>query len=123
MRRHTRESPCLICDGHESMPQGRGARCWGFLSSDGLYEHCTREEFAGPLATHAGSGAFAHRLDGECRCGQFHGLDHVLPPRMDSRHTAPRIETLGPLTDSQIAFLLESGRLTKPATAKTARPQ
>lgn len=69
----TRSNPCVICDGHSGLPQGKGIRCYGFLSSDGRYGHCTREERAGSLLPHKGGSTFAHRLDGECRCGLSHG--------------------------------------------------
>ena len=53
------------------MPSGRGERCFGFLSSDGRYAHCSREEFAGPLERE-GSGTYAHYLGGGCKCGKDH---------------------------------------------------
>jgi hypothetical protein len=65
--------PCGVCGGHQSAPQGRGERCYGFLSSDGKYSHCTREEHAGSLAPHNGGTTFAHRTNGDCRCGLTHG--------------------------------------------------
>lgn len=57
------------------MPQGVGERCAGYLSSDGRYAYCTREEHAGELEANEGTSppAFAHLIDGECRCGLSHG--------------------------------------------------
>jgi hypothetical protein len=50
-QRWTRSSPCPVCGGCPQDPRGRrrGLRCWGFLASDGLYAHCTREEDAGAV--------------------------------------------------------------------------
>ena len=52
---------------------GKGHRCYGFPSDDGLYAHCTREEHAGQLDRNSGSNAFAHLLNGVCGCGKEHG--------------------------------------------------
>ncbi len=48
-------------------------RCFGFLSTDGEYAHCTREDLAGGLPQHAESQTYAHRLRGDCPCGTRHG--------------------------------------------------
>lgn len=71
-RRFTAARPCPICGGHDRLQRGQGTRCGGFLSSDGAYAHCTREERAGTLTQERG-GTFAHRLAGRCRCGATHG--------------------------------------------------
>jgi hypothetical protein len=57
------------------MPRHQGVRCWGFLSSDGVYAHCTRAELAGRLPLNGGSSGYAHRLLGRCPCGHDHGAD------------------------------------------------
>ena len=54
------------------MPRGQGVRCAGFLSDDGQYAHCTRDEHAGGLEVHPGSNTYAHWLQGKCRCGETH---------------------------------------------------
>ena len=74
--RHTPAHPCLICHGHSTMPSGRDIRCAGFLSSDGLYEHCQREHLAGalPLNLHTEPPTYAHKLYGRCDCGTAHNL-------------------------------------------------
>lgn len=71
-RFQSEKSPCPICGGHEGLTRGRGIRCFGFLSSDGLYAHCTRSEYAHALKPEP-NGTFAHRLNGPCRCGVDHG--------------------------------------------------
>jgi hypothetical protein len=58
------------------MPDGKGIRCWGFFSEDGLWARCTRQELAGNLPDKKG---FGHRLGGECRCGAIHGNGWVPP--------------------------------------------
>jgi len=68
-QRFTRRNPCPICGGHDQ--SGKGSRCWGFLSGDGLYVHCTRPEFAGNLSQ-GRDGTFSHILNGLCRCGESH---------------------------------------------------
>ena len=75
MRRWTPSNPCPICGGHPGLPQGTGARCIGFESSDGEYGYCSREEHAGTLDPHpsAEGCTYAHRLAGPCRCGITHG--------------------------------------------------
>lgn len=65
--------PCPVCEGQQRQARGKRERCFGFLSEDGRWAHCTREEHAGGLALNAGSSTYAHRLDGECRCGKVHG--------------------------------------------------
>lgn len=43
-RRWTASSPCPICGGWDRLARGRGERCAGYLSSDGKFAYCTREE-------------------------------------------------------------------------------
>jgi hypothetical protein len=71
-RRFTGSNPCPVCSGGKDDPEGRGLRCWGFLSSDRRYAHCTREENSQNLAK-GPDGTFAHRLGPDaCRCGKIH---------------------------------------------------
>jgi putative DNA primase/helicase len=69
----TNSLACPVCGGCEEDPRGNGTRCFGYLSSDGKYAHCTREEHAGSLSPHANSGTYAHKLHGDCKCGRSHG--------------------------------------------------
>jgi 5S rRNA maturation endonuclease (ribonuclease M5) len=71
--RWTNAHRCPICGGADKDGRGEGQRCFGFLSDDGLYAHCSREEHAGSLPIHDGSSTYAHRIIGECKCGQQHG--------------------------------------------------
>ena len=77
------DRPCQVCGGHANLPQGKGRRCYGFISDDGLYAHCTREEFAGRLDRNRNSDTYAHYLKGACHCGKSHGVgparDGILP--------------------------------------------
>ena len=87
----TRSAPCPICGGHRDLPRGRGIRCYGALSPDGRFAHCTREERAGLLRPSRRGDAFAHWLEGGCRCGLDHGATllrastprHALRPASD----------------------------------------
>ena len=80
-RRHTRARPCPICDGYPGLPQGKGVRCHGFVSADGAWANCSREELAGAIPKNKNH-TFAHALHGPCRCGQDHGPPNV-PPSID----------------------------------------
>lgn len=84
-RRFTRSSPCPICGGYDSLSRRRGARCHGFLSRDGRYAHCSREEHGGGLPVHMESGTIAHRLDGTCRCGVTHSAVSSVDQRCTGR--------------------------------------
>lgn len=74
-QRFRRDRPCPVCGGYPEAPHGRGVRDWGFLSDDGEWAHCTREERAGTLQMHDCSATYAHRLTGDCKCGMRHGTD------------------------------------------------
>ena len=71
-QRFKKNSPCPICSGYDGELRGRGVRCFGFVSADGSWAHCTREEHAGGLALNSGSNTYAHRLAGDCDCGSRH---------------------------------------------------
>ena len=71
-QRFRAESPCPVCGGHASLPQHEGRRCYGFISEDGRFAHCTREQFAHGLTLISGSSTFAHLLQGPCHCGKLH---------------------------------------------------
>ena len=86
--------PCPVCGGHARQPQGKGIRCWGFLSDDGLYAHCTREEHAGNIARNHSSDTYAHLLRGVCRCGEEHGpVADAAPRRTGGDPSVPSIDT------------------------------
>jgi RecA-family ATPase len=72
-QRHKRSRPCLICGGGDDDPRGKEKRCSGFISDDGEWEHCSREELAGSIAPDPNGVTYAHRMHGPCRCGQIHG--------------------------------------------------
>ncbi len=75
IRRYTGGRSCPVCGGSEVDPRGQGRRCAGFLSDDGAYARCTREEHAGglPLDTKPVPPCYVHRLAAECGCGRTHG--------------------------------------------------
>ena len=78
-QRFTRQRPCPACGGHDRAPRSKGDRCWGFLSEDGSFAHCTRSEYAGGLQMNLNSETYPHRLVGECGCGHHHGGDSSEP--------------------------------------------
>ncbi|HUT62166.1 MAG TPA: AAA family ATPase [Phycisphaerae bacterium] len=73
MKRFKKASPCPICGGYDEAARGKGERCWGFLSEDGEYAHCTREDVAGEAPFNQESQTYSHRLEGDCACGKQHG--------------------------------------------------
>ena len=77
-QRFKSDRACPVCGGHPGLPQGEGRRCYGFISDDGFYAHCTREEHAGRLDRNGNSNTYAHLLEGDCRCGEVHCTG---PPR------------------------------------------
>lgn len=69
--RFSQSSPCPVCGGYDQMPRGQGTRCYGFLSGDGKFAQCTREDLAGGLKE-KGGGTYSHWLEGDCRCCRQH---------------------------------------------------
>jgi hypothetical protein len=70
--RYTAQNLCPVCDGHKNLPAGQGIRCTGFLSEDGLYARCSREQHAGSADCEDNQGliVWVHWLgEGVCRCG------------------------------------------------------
>jgi putative DNA primase/helicase len=73
VQRFSAANPCPVCNGYDEAARGTGARCFGFLSDDGRYAHCSREEYAGTLERNATSATYCHYLgSGTCRCGNEH---------------------------------------------------
>ena len=85
VRGFTPADPCPICGGYERFPRGHGQRCHGFLSTDGRYAHCSREEHAGQLHLEPEANTYAHRLDGPCKCG----IDHRTAQPSTAVNTQP----------------------------------
>ncbi len=71
VRRFTKSEPCPICGGCQEDPRGEGKRCHG-VRFDDKYAHCTREEYAHGVPFNAGTQAYPHRLNGDCKCGVRH---------------------------------------------------
>lgn len=86
MKRFTRTNHCPVCTYYDGRERGRGKRCYGFLSDDGQWAHCTREEYAGGLPKTL-SDTFAHLLYGECRCGTIHN------PKSETTKAKPIMNT------------------------------
>jgi hypothetical protein len=75
VNRYTAQNPCPICKGHPALPQGQGIRCTGFISQDGRWARCSREQYADSLALDERTTppSYLHRLTGLCACGVRHG--------------------------------------------------
>lgn len=93
-QRFTRQRPCPICGGHADLPQGKGVRCAGYLSSDGDYAHCQREQHAGslPIDEKTTPATYAHKLHGPCKCGVTHGPGAERPNAKAPQKPIKRIE-------------------------------
>ena len=93
-QRFKADHPCPVCGGHAGQPQGMGTCCYGFLSDDGLYAHCTREEYAGNLERKPTSDTYAHSLRGLCLCGKEHGVGvATVQRRTGDTQSAPGIDS------------------------------
>ena len=86
-QRFSPSKPCPICGGDERRPRGIGERCTGFISEDGKWAHCSREEHAGASPFNDKTSAFVHKLTGDCKCGVRHD---PVPPGAESLPREPR---------------------------------
>ena len=89
-QRWHRSNPCPVCGGWPGLPQGQGRRCHGFLSADGLYAHCSREEYSGAMQP-GRDDLYAHLLAGACRCGRQHGANAAPASGINGAKTGKRL--------------------------------
>lgn len=127
-RRYAKEHPCPICGGWDAEQRGQGRRCHGYLSADGRYARCSREEHATILPFESASGCYVHRLDGDCRCGLHHNPSTEASPPTGSGAKRRIVATYG-YQDTSGALLYETVRYSpkdfrqrRPKTA-SARPE
>jgi 5S rRNA maturation endonuclease (ribonuclease M5) len=106
-QRFRKSSPCPICHGYEELPRGNGERCYGFLSTDGEYAHCTRPEHAGSLKPDPNGDTYAHRLVGNCKCGVRHD---PTPPHTSSNGHKRRIIAIYDYVDKNGTLLYQTVR-------------
>ena len=90
LRRFRGDHHYPICGGADDDRRGRGGRCFGFLSGDGAFAHCTRDECAGGIPLTPTSLTYPHRLKGPCRCGKEHGPADPKPSQAKARRGARR---------------------------------
>ncbi len=90
------------------MPRGKGVRCFGFLSSDVKYAHCSRV----PCGEREEGDTWAHRLEGECNCGTVHGEGPLPPPTARPRVRPPDFVAIwnGYIKEDAEAITYLSGR-------------
>jgi hypothetical protein len=98
-QRFSRDHPCPICGGHTQLRPGQGERCFGFVSTDGTYAHCSREEVAGDLPIEEEAQTYAHFLGGGCKCGHDHSSGEYVsfqtpPVRKESKNGHPESNPL-----------------------------
>lgn len=93
-QRFTRGRPCPVCDGHDAKKRGTGERCYGFLSRDGEWAHCSRKEHAGAAPFNDKTEAYVHKLTGDCKCGVRHDPSPPEAKRHDQgRHKNGKSDT------------------------------
>jgi len=92
-QRYTKGRVCPICGGSDHDPRGQGIRCCGFLSDDGEWARCSREEKAQSARFDEKSKCWVHKLKGDCQCGTQHGREDpgiIRYPTRDDRGTPKR---------------------------------
>lgn len=105
---HSREFPCPVCGGHEDLPRGTGARCWGATHVSGEWTRCTRENFDGEIKRQ--SDYVSHTLKQRCWCGDAddgHGAQLDAPVRPPGGYVGsdlPPIDVLHAVFDRVIAL-------------------
>lgn len=112
MKRFKKNSRCPICNGFDGEKRGIGRRCHGYLSEDRRYAFCSREEFSGGLPLGANNDAYAHLLEGNCRCGQQHN-----PPIVTNRVAAVEYnytDERGELLYQAVRFMPKDFRARRP---------
>jgi 5S rRNA maturation endonuclease (ribonuclease M5) len=95
-RRWTRQHRCPICGGCDADERGKEKRCHGFMSADGAFIHCSREELAGGIRMSPKSETYAHQREGRCRCGTMHN-EPAEPPRREREVNEQGAVELGPI--------------------------
>lgn len=119
MQRFTKRNPCPICGGWDEQSRGQGQRCWGFLSDDGRYVHCTRQE-EGSIKRNESTEAWVHDLqDGQER-------KPIPQPKRaapsDWKNFQKRIQLAYPYLDENRELLFEVLRLRDPKSFRQRRP-
>ncbi|MDP6494877.1 MAG: hypothetical protein QGI09_05565, partial [Dehalococcoidia bacterium] len=108
-QRFTRDRPCPVCGGYGNQKRGQRKRCYGYRSDDGEWAHCTREDHAGGIALKDGSQTYAHRLTGDCRCGQRHD-NRPSTPQPSRNGMKRRISATYDYTDEDGTLLFQTVR-------------
>jgi 5S rRNA maturation endonuclease (ribonuclease M5) len=103
------------------MERGKGKRCFGFMSDDGAWAHCTREEYAGGLPRQSTSEAFAHLLEGNCDCGSTHN-PKPKPAGIKFSKGSPAIAAEYEYFDEQGELIFQVCRRTNPKGFYQRRP-
>lgn len=105
-QRFKKQRPCPVCGGADNDPRGKERRCHGYMSTDGLYVHCSREEKAAGLPLEQQSLTYAHKLHGPCACGTTHREDPDAP-----RFANGTMNGHGPEIEAQYDYRDEHGTL------------
>lgn len=117
-QRFTGNRRCPICGGSDDDPRGQDVRCFGFLSTDGKFAHCTR--VPSPIKNGAGD-TFPHALAGRCPCGVEHGPAEPARDRRTKSKGSGRIVARYAYRDEQGNLLFEVCRF-DPKSFRQRRP-
>src|SRR4051812_23677148 len=120
-QRFTKGHPCPICGGYDGSKRGESERCYGFLSEDGSYAHCTREEYAGSIDRNPKTEGFPHKLTGDCKCGTQHGQDYNVT-KLRPKSRKGRIVKTYDYTNEGDELLFQTVRYEDPKDFRQRRP-
>ena len=113
-QRYTKARRCPVCGGAELDPRGKGKRCTGYLSPDGEWARCSREEHAGSLDLEASSETYVHKMHGACKCGTEHGA--AKPSTNEPEATYDYVDEAGDLLFQVVRFPGKQFRQRRPGT-------
>jgi hypothetical protein len=80
------------------------------MSDDGEWAHCTRGEYSGGLECKPGSDSYAHRLQGQCKCGKSHVADDLTPNIGSNGHQGRQIADIYDYVDEEGRLLFQAVR-------------
>ncbi len=122
MERFNKRNPCPICGGWDEQKRGEGTRCFGFLSDDGRYAHCTRIE-EGSTEYQEKSQTYIHDMepDGETAPPKKKRGPRTASPA-DWKNFKKRIEIAYEYHDEDGKVLYEVLRLRDPKSFRQRQP-
>ena len=120
-QRFKAQRPCPVCAGYDRAARASGARCWGYLSTNGKIAYCTSDARAGHLPASPSSGTFAHKLAGDCSCGVEHAPAQPAAGKKASKKDRGEIDVVYSYVDENSVLLSQAVRW-KPKGFSQRRP-